>query len=398
MPIFCFFILKRREGLKLMENQPNCTYLDNSATTPVCPEAAQKAYAMMTEHFGNPSSLHTLGFEAEEALDDARKQAASLIGAPPQTLVFTSGGTEANNLAILGGAAAQKRAGRHLITTTVEHPSVSACFDELEKQGYEVTRLNPLPSGCISVGQVESVCRPDTILVSLMMVNNETGARFPVEEIAESVHRLSPHALFHCDAVQAAGKLPIAVTRFPTDLLTISSHKIHGPKGSGGLYIRKGARILPRNLGGGQEKGLRSGTEAMPLIAAFGAAAAAVPPYKQQTAHFEALYKQLAEGLQGIDGVVLHRPEKAVPYIINLSVPGIRSETMLHFLAARQIYVSSGSACSKGAKSPILTALGYPQREIDSALRISLSRYNTADDIDRFLQGLQAAVHSLIRL
>lgn len=381
-----------------MEKHTGCAYLDNSATTPVCPEAAQKAYIMMTEHFGNPSSLHTLGFEAEEALDEARRQAAALIGAPPQTLVFTSGGTEANNLAILGGAAAQKRAGHHVITTAVEHPSVSACFDELEKQGFEVTRLVPGPSGCLTAGQVESACRPDTVLVSTMMVNNETGARFPVEEMAAVVHKLSPHALFHCDAVQAAGKFSIDVSRFPVDLLTISSHKIHGPKGCGGLYIRKGVRVLPRNLGGGQEKGLRSGTEAMPLIAAFGAAAAAVPPYKQQTAHFEALYKQLTAGLQGIDGVILHRPEGAVPYILNLSVPGIRSETMLHFLAARQIFVSSGSACSKGAKSPVLTALGLPQREIDSALRISFSRFNTAADIDRFLQGLQEAVHSLIRL
>lgn len=372
-------------------------YLDNSATTAVCPAAAEKAYYMMTSCFGNPSSLHTLGFEAEQEMTAARQSVARLLGVPPETVVFTSGGTEANNLAILGGAQAKQRAGRHIVTTAMEHSSVLAAMEQLEKQGFTVERLLPDASGGISAEQVAQACRADTVLVSVMLVNNETGARFPLEQIVPAVRRAAPQALIHCDAVQAAGKLPLNAVRLGVDLLSVSAHKLHGMKGSGALYIRKGVRILPRQVGGGQERGLRAGTEALPAIAAFGAAADAVPPYAEQTAHFTALQQRLLDGLAAREGVCVHRPEQAVPYIVNLSVPGIRSETMLHFLAQRQVYVSSGSACSKGKKSPVLTALGLSAAEIDSALRISLCRDNTAEDIDQFLTALDEAMASLAR-
>ncbi len=372
-------------------------YLDNSATTAVCREAADKALYMMTACYGNPSSLHTAGFEAERELDGARRAVASLLGVSPETVLFTSGGTEANNLAVLGGAAARRRTGNHAVTTAVEHPSVSAAFDELEKQGFEITRLLPGPSGIVTASQVAGACRKDTVLVSIMLVNNETGARFPLEEIVPAVRRRAPGALIHCDAVQAAGKLPLRAARLDVDLLSVSGHKLHAPKGVGALYIKKGIRLLPRALGGGQERGLRSGTEPMPAIAAFGAAAAAVPDLAAQETHFRRLCGRLLDGLRGREEFVLHLPESHVPYIVNFSVPGIRSETLLHFLAERDVYVSSGSACSRGNRSPVLTALGLSGREIDSALRVSFCRDNTEEDVDRLLRGVEEAAASLIR-
>ncbi len=370
-------------------------YLDNSATTAVCPQAIDKATYMMRECFGNPSSLHAVGFAAERELEEARRQIAALLGARPDTIVFTSGGTEANNLAILGGALTRQRSGRHTVTTAVEHASVAAAFSELERQGFACERLVPGADGGITAAQVTAACREDTVLVSIMLVNNETGARFPLEEIIPAVRRAAPQALIHCDAVQAAGKLPIRVESLDVDLLTISGHKLHAPKGCGALYIKKGIRLLPRALGGEQEKKRRAGTEAVPLIAAFGAAVQALPDLREQDAHFRRLLGRLLDGLKGRDEVILHRPAAAVPYIVSLSVPGLRSETLLHFLSERGVMVSSGSACAKGAKSPVLTALSLPAREIDSALRISFCRDNTEDDIDRLLAGLQEAWNTL---
>lgn len=372
-------------------------YLDNSATTRVCEAAADKAYAVMTEIYGNPSSLHSMGFRAEQEMTAARAAVGKLIGAPPERLFFTSGGTEANNLAILGWAEAHPHGGRHIVTTAVEHSSVSAACDKLEKQGYAVTRLIPAADGTITAAQIADACRPDTGLVAVMLVNNETGARFPLEAAVAGIRRRSPQAHIHCDAVQAAGKIPVQAQRWGVDSLAASAHKIHGPKGCGVLYLRKEARVLPRNLGGKQEGGLRCGTEAVPLIAAFGAAAECVPPFPQQLARYDALRRRLIDGLRDREGVVFHLPSGGVPYIIHLSVPGLRSETVLHFLAQREIYVSSGSACSKGAKSPVLTAMGLPDAEIDSALRVSLSQENTEEDIDRFIQALCEATETLAR-
>lgn len=372
-------------------------YLDNSATTNVCREAADKAAYMMTECFGNPSSLHSLGFAAERELSTARRAVAALIGAEPETVTFTSGGTEANNLALLGCAEAMSRRGRHIVTTAVEHSSVSEPLTVLEKQGFTVTRLTPGQNGLVSPEQVAAVCRPDTILVSIMLVNNETGARFPIEEIVPVVRRLSPIAKFHTDAVQAAGKLPIRLDKLGVDLLSLSGHKLHAPKGSGVLYRRSGCCLIPRLYGGGQEYGLRSGTEAVPAFAALGAAVGALPDPAVFEAETKALSDRLIAGLGRIPGVSLHRPESAVPYIVSLSVPGLRSETLLHFLAQRDVYVSSGSACSKGRRSPVLTAMGMSADEIDSALRVSLSRYNDESDIDALLEGLSEATAALAR-
>jgi cysteine desulfurase len=374
------------------------TYLDNAATTAVCSAAADKALYMMTTCFGNPSSLHAAGVAAERELTAAREAVAALIGASPETVVFTAGGTEANNLAVLGSAAANARVGRHAITSAVEHASVSAAFDELERQGFEVTRLVPDEGGMVTAEAVAAACRPDTALVSVMLVNNETGARFPVEEMIAEARRLSPRALFHTDAVQAAGKLPLKAQKWGVDLLTVSGHKLHAPKGVGALYIRRGVRILPRAVGGGQEGGMRAGTEAAPAIAAFGAAAAAVPDLATLNARFEALYQRLTEGLAAFPNARLHVPAVHVPYLLNVSLPGLRSETMLHFLAERGVFVSGGSACSKGKQSPVLKALGLPAAEIDSALRISFCRDTTEEDIDRFLAALHEADAALTRV
>lgn len=371
------------------------TYLDNSATTAVCPQAADAAVRMMTVCYGNPSSLHTMGIEAEKALSAARASVARLLGVPAETLLFTSGGTESNNLAILGGAAARIRQGRHAVTTAVEHPSVSAAFDQLEREGWTVTRVRPDPDGTLPAERIVSACRDDTVLVSVMMVNNETGARHPLERMIPAVRRTAPRALIHTDAVQAAGRLALSAERLGVDLMTVSGHKIHAPKGIGALYIRKGVRLQPRQIGGGQERGLRSGTEAAPAIAAFGAAADAVPPFREQEALYRTLKERLLTGLP--PSAVCHLPPEGVPYIVSLSLPGFRSETLLHFLAEREIYVSSGSACSKGKKSPVLTAMGLSADQIDSALRISFSWDNTIDDVDRLTQALRLAEQTLIR-
>ena len=372
-------------------------YLDNSATTRVSRAAADKAYEMMRENYGNPSSLHTLGFAAEQELTAARKAVGALLGAPPECLYFTSGGTEANNLAVLGSVAAHPRDGKHIVTTAVEHSSVRMACDRLEQQGYEVTRLVPQADGTLPVETIVGACRADTVLVAVMLVNNEIGARFPLEEAVAEIRRRSPRAHIHCDAVQAAGKIPVKAERWGFDSLSASSHKIHGPKGCGVLYLRRGARVLPQHVGGKQEGGIRGGTEATPLIAAFGVAAAEVPPFAAQATHFEALRRRLTDGLGDQSGVVFHLPDGGVPYIVHLSVPGLRSETVLHYLAQREIYVSSGSACAKGAKSPVLTAIGLPDAEIDSALRVSFDYGNTEEDVDAFVAAVRDAAHTLAR-
>ena len=373
------------------------TYLDNSATTRVCEAAAQAAYRLMTEVYGNPSSLHSMGFQAEREMTATRRQVATLIGCEEGEITFTSGGTEANNLAIFGAVAAHPHDGRHIVTTAVEHASVSASVDALEKEGYTVTRLVPDENGVLTAEAIASACRPDTVLVAVMLVNNEIGSRFPLEQAVPAIRRVATKAHIHCDAVQAAGKMPIRVGRWGVDSMAVSAHKIHGPKGVGALYLRRGARILPRQLGGKQEGGLRCGTEAVPLIAAFGAAVGELPPVPKQIAHYDALRRHLLARLGDNPAVRFHLPTGGVPYIIHLSVPGYKSETLLHFLAQKEIYVSSGSACSKGAKSPVLTAMGLPAEEIDSALRVSLCRDNTIEDMDRFADGLLEAMEKLAR-
>lgn len=371
-------------------------YLDNSATTAVCKQAADKAYAVMTAQFGNPSSLHSLGIRAESEMTEARQRLADLIGAAEAEIVFTSGGTEANNLAILGAARAKKRRGLHIVRSAIEHPSVTAAFDRLAEEGFEVTVVPPAADGSINPNDVVAACRPDTVLVSVMLVNNETGARFPMDKTAPRIRKRSPLAVIHTDAVQAVGKIPIHVGRMGIDLLSVSGHKLYAPKGVGALYCRKGTRLLPpAALGGGQEKGVRSGTENVPAIAAFGEAIRALPPTAESLARFTALKERLLEGLQSLPEVRVHLPLDGVPYVVNFSVMGLRSETLIHFLAEREIYLSGGSACAKGHASPVLTSMGLPPAEIDSALRVSFGLHNTNEDVDGLLAALRIAANTL---
>ena len=367
-------------------------YLDNSATTAVSPSAAEAMVKAMTTQYGNPSSLHSLGVEAECLVTEARRSVARLIGASPEQVIFTGSGTEANNLAILGGAEAKNRRPHVAITTALEHPSVAKCFDALEKQGWSVTRLQPNEDGNITPEQVEHACTPDTTVVSVMAVNNETGAKLDIPTMVSRVKRIAPQALFHTDCVQAAGKIPLFAERWGVDLLSVSGHKLHGPKGVGALYIRKGVRLLPRILGGGQENGFRSGTEPVPAIVGFGTAAAEVPAFAEQEKQYMQLRNVLIEELQALPEVRWHTPTNAVPYIVNVSLLGFRSETLVHFLAERNIFVSGGSACSKGKHSSVLTAMRLPEQEIDS-----FCRHNTEDDVRALAKALREAVATLQR-
>lgn len=364
-------------------------YLDNSATTKVCAPAAAKAAAMMTECFGNPSSLHSLGFAAERELTAARERVATLLKADPGCVTFTSGGTEANNLAILGAANAKKRRGNHVVTTAIEHPSVLEAFARLEADGFEVTRVAPKQDGTVDPRDLLSACRADTVLVSAMAVNNETGAFFSWDTVAPAIRRQSPLATLHCDAVQAAGKCALSFDKMGVDLCSVSGHKLHAPKGVGALFVKKGVRLIPpAALGGGQEKSLRSGTENMPAIAAFGEAVNALPSPAEQKRHYEALRAFLLSLLSETEDVVIHTPETAVPYIVHLSLHGRKSETLVHSLAEKEVYVSGGSACAKGKKSHVLQAMHLPAAEIDSSLRISFSPDTTQDELRAFYDAL----------
>ena len=372
-------------------------YLDNSATTKVCAEAAEKAMQMMTECYGNPSSLHSKGFEAQKEMELARQRAAELLSVEKDEIYFTSGGTESNNTALFGAAKALCRRGNRIVTTAVEHSSVMESAQRLEKEGFEVVYLTPDSSGHISKEALTSVIDKQTILVSMMAVNNETGAILPIETVRRIIDRAGAPALFHVDGVQAFGKIPLKLKKLGVDLFSASSHKIHGPKGAGILYVRKGARILPLHYGGEQEKKLRPGTEAIPLICAMGEAIEALPPMDRELAQMKELNAYCREKLSVIQSVRFNSGEDALPYILNFSVVGIRSETMLHYLAERNIFVSSGSACAKGKKSHVLSALGLPPERIDSAVRVSFSRYNTKEDIDELCKEVANADITLAR-
>ncbi len=370
-------------------------YLDNSATTPVLREAAEKAFAVMTEEFGNPSSLHSKGFHARQELEAARGLIAARLGAKPEEIVFTSGGTEANNLALLGGAEAGKRRGNKIVTTAVEHDSVLNPVRELEKQGFEVVFLKPDASGKISEEQIAEAIDDKTILVSVMLVNNETGAIFPVQAAAKAIQRKKSPALLHTDCVQAFGKLDFTPQRLGVDLLTISAHKLHGPKGAGALYLRKGVRIVPRTWGGGQEKGLRSGTESVPLFCAFGEAVRLLPKTAETLSRIEKLNLLLREKLSALPGVEINSPPDGLPYLLNFSAGAVRAETMLHFLSERGIFVSSGSACGKAKPSHVLAAMGLSRERIASSLRVSFSRFSTAEDVEALVLALEEGLKTI---
>lgn len=369
-------------------------YLDNSATTRVSKTAADKAYEIMTEIYGNPSSLHLMGMNAEKELELARKRVSAALGATSEELFFTSGGTEANNTALFGAAYAKRRSGKRIVISSVEHSSVLEAAARLEQEGFEVVRIAPQIDGRIHPEDVAEAVNDDTILVSVMLVNNETGAVMPVKDIFEAARDKNDKIICHTDAVQAFGKLDFSPKKLGADLLSVSAHKVHAPKGCGALYIKRRVRIIPRQFGGEQEKKIRPGTEALPLIAAFGAACEEfdVEGNGERVAELNGYSRQR---LLEIGEVVINSPENALPYVLNISAGRVRSETMLHFLEEREVFVSSGSACAKGKPSHVLGAMGIDRDRADSALRISFSKLNTKADVDALCEGIAEGLGTL---
>ena len=373
-------------------------YFDNAATTMVCPEAAEAAMSAMTQCYGNPSSTHELGREAARLLDTARKNVAAAVGAQPGEIFFTSGGTEADNWAIAGGCEKMRRQGRHIIISGYEHDAVTNPCRRLEAQGWEVSLVTPGEDGRISPESVFDLVREDTALVSVMLVNNEIGAVNPIGEIARGV-KSRCGALVHTDAVQGLCKVPLSVRSLGVDMMSLSSHKIHGPKGCGALYVKSGVKLPPFILGGGQEGGQRSGTEAMPAIAAFGAAA------KIGREKLETSYKSMTEIRRYLESAIAERVPGAVllskggaPHILSISMPGYKSEVLMNYLDAQGIYVSKSSACKRGRRSHVLEVMGFAPEIIDGALRISLSRYSTMDEAEYFVLKLKEASEKILKV
>ena len=370
-------------------------YLDNAATTAVCTEAAEAALQAMTVCYGNPSSTHAKGREAARLLAASRGEVAEALGCAPEELVFTSCGSESDNWALLAGAEAAKRIGKHVVSSAVEHDAVRKSLDLLEQRGWEVTRLRPDASGAIRVEDVRAALRGDTALVSLMLVNNETGGVTDIAGVARMLRAEGSRALLHSDAVQGFLKVPFSAKTLGADLISVSGHKIHAPKGVGALYIRSGLRLRPFVVGGSQEGGRRAGTEALPQIAAFGAAARLAGAHMaENTARMAALKARtlacLRAGIPELQWI-----DSAAPHILSISLPGWRSEVLMNFLEARGIYVSKSSACKKGGRSHVLEAMGLSPRVIDGALRIGLSRYTTSEDIDALCRALREAHDTL---
>ena len=372
-------------------------YLDNSATTKVCKEAVAAMCDCMENSWGNPSSLHIVGINAFNVLEDARETVAKALGCQKKEIFFTSGGTEANNLAIKGAVDKNKRRGRKIITSSIEHPSVMNVMDKLERDGFEVVRLICDENARVRIEDLEREIDENTILVSLMAVNNEVGSIQPFDKVKNIINRNGSPALLHVDAVQAFGKIPLKPSTTGIDLMTVSSHKVHGPKGVGALYIKDGVRITPVTLGGEQEKQIRPGTEAMPAIAGFAEAVRQLPNINGQLKKMTSIRNDFLLKLKAVEGVCINSTEDALPYIVNISVPGLRSEPMLNLLSDMGVCVSSGSACAKGHKSYVLEALGLDNGRIDSALRISMSRYTTEEELDLFIKGIQTAQKVLRR-
>ena len=372
-------------------------YLDHSATTFVLPEAAEAACRVMTQQFGNPSSVHKMGIEASGILEDARRSVASLMGADPSEITFTSCGTEAINTAVFGAAHRRGR-GKHVVTTAIEHSATLNACRRLEQEGYEVTYLEPDEGGHISVADLRAALRPDTVLLTCMLVNNEVGTILPVKEFGKLLRKKCPNALFHIDAVQGLARIPIKPRLWNADLLSVSGHKIGAPKGIGALYIRKGVHIAPLLYGGGQERGLRPGTEPLPNIAAFGTACRLREScIEQNAARVSELADYLETQLAQRFPWAVQNGSPDLPYVRNYSFPGCKSEVLLRVLEMHAVYVSSGSACNKGRASHVLAAMKLPHERIDSALRISFSPSNTEADIDALLDAVAEGAQRLKR-
>ena len=377
-------------------------YFDNSATTRCYPEVAEIVVKTMTEDFGNPSAMHLKGVEAEKYVREAAQILAKILKVNEKEIIFTSGGTESNNLALFGGADANKRSGNHIITTSVEHAAVGQPAERLEQMGYEVTIVPVDHRGVVQLEALEKALRPDTILVSTMYVNNEVGAVMPVEEIAKLVHEKSPKALYHVDAIQAFGKYRIYPKKAGIDMLSVSSHKIHGPKGVGFLYINEKARIQPQIVGGGQQAGMRSGTDNVPGIAGLGVAAKMVyTDFDKKIEHMYQLKERLAEGFLKLPDVRLNGMEirEGAPQILSASFLGVRSEVLLHTLEEKGIYVSAGSACSshKRKAAGTLSAMGMEAAQRESTLRFSFSEENTFEEVDYALEVIGQVLPMLRR-
>ena len=362
-------------------------YLDNSATTKPCNAAVAAMTTALTDSWGNPSSLYSFGIDTARELRSARQQLAAVLGAETDRVFFTSGGTEADNWAIYGTVKRLGKRGKHIVTTAIEHPAVLNCMKDLQAQGFEVTYLQPDHLGSISAADLKAALRPDTILVSVMMVNNEVGSVMPIAQMAKLTHRLSPNAIFHTDAVQGFLKVPFSAKTLGADLISISSHKIHGPKGAGALYISPRLKSFPPLLlGGGQENGYRSGTEATPAIFGFCAAAAAVNATLQADLQRESELKQaLVEKLSQLDGVVINGAHEA-PHILSLSIPGLPTQNSINILQDHGICVSAGSACAKGHRSHTLEAMRLSPEVMDSSFRVSLCRDTTREELDKLVE------------
>ena len=358
-------------------------YLDNSATTKPCPEAVAAMTKALTENWGNPSALYEFGIDAARSLRSARHQVAAAMGAEPDRVFFTSGGTEADNWAIFGTVKRLGKRGKHIVTTNIEHHAILNCMKELEAQGYDVTYLQPDSLGRITLDALKAALRKDTILVSIMMVNNEVGSVMPIAQMAKLTHKLCPDAIFHTDAVQGFLKVPFAAKTLGADLISVSSHKVHGPKGCGALYVSPRLKSFPPLLlGGGQESGLRSGTEGTPAIFGFAAACNAVSAtYKEDSLREKAMIAGLVEKLEKLEGVTVNGAHEA-PHVLSIAIPGVPTQNSINLLQDAGICVSAGSACAKGHRSHVLTAMGLPPETIDASFRLSLCRDTTQEELD----------------
>ena len=377
-------------------------YLDNSATTSCSKAATEKMVELLTQDFGNPSSLHMKGVIAEKYITEAKKKIAKTLKVEEKELIFTSGGTESNNLAIIGSALANKRAGMHVITTSIEHASVTNPFIWLSENGFEVTYLGVDANGQIRLEELKEAIRPDTILVSIMHVNNEIGALQPIEEAGKVIKSVNPKCLFHVDAIQSYGKMSVFPKKWNIDMLSVSGHKIHGPKGSGFLFIKDKTKVKPLIHGGGQQKGMRSGTENVPAIA--GLAVASEEMYQsleENREHLFGLRDYFIEEVEKLDGVSVNgkKDHDSAPHIVSVSIEGVRAEVILHTLEDRNIYVSSGSACSsnKPAISSTLQSIGVKKELLDSTVRFSFSIHTTKEELDYALEVMRETIPMLQR-
>ncbi len=372
-------------------------YLDNSATTKPCEKAVQKALEMMNSNFGNPSSLHMYGFNAKKELDSARRYISTFLGCQENEMFFTPSGTIANNTAIFGTAKARYRDGKKVVTTLLEHPSVHKCFESLSEQGYDVVYLRPDNNGKINLDELGNAVDENTVLVSIMAVNNEVGSIQDVSKVKGIIRDKKSKAYFHCDAVQAFGKITLKPKKIGIDLMSMSAHKIHGIKGAGALYVNNSIRLLPYVLGGGQENGIVSGTEALPAICAFAEAVNDIGNVERNLSIVSQVKDYFIGKIKDEDLIFINSPQDALPYIINISVPGVPSQVMLNSLSLMGVYVSAGSACAKGHRSDVLTAMGIPPKNIDSAIRISLSKTTTEKDMDLLYNGIKETINRVRR-